>query len=152
MESTYDRVRDDVRAQFATDPRLPYPDEIAVELEGGTVVLRGTVGSVAQQQAAVADARRTPGVEEVIDELEVRLLVEDRRKDAEIRGAALQRLVSGSELSDLYLDVAVKHGWLTLKGEADHQYQSDAAFDRVATLRGITGVTNEIKVIERRRP
>jgi osmotically-inducible protein OsmY len=48
--------------------------------------------------------------------------------------------------------VSVKDGWVTLKGEVDHQYQSDAAFDRIAALTGITGVANEIKVIERRRP
>jgi osmotically-inducible protein OsmY len=116
------------------------------------VTLRGTVGSFAQLRAAVADARRTPGVEDVLDELEVRLLDTDRRKDAEIRGAALQRLLWDVELSDLFLDVSVRHGWITLKGEADHQYQSDDAFERVASLHGVTGVTNEIKVIERRRP
>jgi hypothetical protein len=38
-------------------------------------------------------ARRTPGVIDVYDEPQVRLLDDDRRKDAEIRGAALQRLL-----------------------------------------------------------
>jgi osmotically-inducible protein OsmY len=39
---------------------------------------------------------------------------------------------------------------VTLKGEVDHQFQSDAAFNHVASLYGVTGVTNEIKVIEAR--
>jgi osmotically-inducible protein OsmY len=150
MDITNERIIDDVRAEIASDPRLPYADEIAVESFGDTVTLRGTVGSFAQQRAAVADARRTPGVVDVYDELQVRLLGEDRRKDAEIRGAALQRLAWDSEIPGDYLDAHVTDGWITLKGEVDFQFQSDLAFDDVAGLHGVTGVTNEIRVVERR--
>jgi osmotically-inducible protein OsmY len=149
MDIHNDRIRDDVRAELANDPRIPYVDEIAVEAYGGAVTLRGTVGSFAQQRAAVADARRTRGVFDVLDELQVRLLNDDRRKDAEIRGAALQRLIWDPEIPGDYLDVKVKDGWVTLDGEVDHQYQSDRAFDHVASLYGVTGVTNDVKVVER---
>ena len=87
MEITDDRTIDDVRAELASDPRMPYADEIAVEDFGDTVTLRGSLGSFAQQRAAAADARRTHGVIDVNDELQVRPLGEDRRKDAEIRAA-----------------------------------------------------------------
>ena len=149
MDITNDRVIEDVRAELASDPRLPYPDEIAVESFGDTVTLRGTVGSFAQRRAAVADARRTRGVVDVYDELEVRILDRDRREDAEIRGAALQRLSWDSEIPGDYLDVHVDDGWLTLKGDVDFQFQSDIAFDDVSGLYGVTGVTNDIKVVER---
>jgi osmotically-inducible protein OsmY len=149
MDLTDSRIIDDVRAELASDPRLPYTDEIAVEAFGDTVTLRGTVGSFAQQRAAVADARRTRGVVDVLDELDVRLLDEDRRKDAEIRGAALQRLGWDTEVPGDYLDVHVKDGWVTLKGDVDFQYQSDLAFDDVSRMYGVTGVTNDIKVVER---
>ena len=124
------------------------PAEIAMEGYGATVTLRGTVGSFAQQRAAVADARRTRGVFDVYDELEVRLRNDDRRKDSEIRGAALRRLIWDPELPGGYLGVHVNDGWVTLTGEVDHQYQSDIAFDHVASLYGVTGVTNDIKVVE----
>jgi osmotically-inducible protein OsmY len=149
MDITNDHIQDDVRAELASDPRIPYTDEIAVEAYGGAITLRGTVGSFAQQRAAVADARRTRGAFDVYDELEVRLLNEDRRKDAEIRGAALQRLIWDPEIPGDYLDVHVKDGWVTLKGDVDFQYQSDAAFNHVASLYGVTGVSNDIKVVER---
>jgi osmotically-inducible protein OsmY len=148
MDIINDQIRDDVVAQLASDPRLPFADEIAVEAYGGAVTLRGTVGSFSQQRAAVADARRTPGVSDVYDEIQVRLLNDDRRKDAEIRGAALQRLVWDPAIPGEYLDVKVKDGWLTLEGQVDSQYQSDIAFDHVASLRGVTGVTNDIEVVE----
>jgi len=148
MEISTEELQSAVRASLASDPRLPYPDEIAVDAYGGVVTLRGTVGSFAQQRAASADARRTAGVDEVYDELQVRLLDDERREDAEIRGAALQRLLWDPELRSDYVDVHVRDGWVTLKGEVDHQYQSDDAFDHVAGLRGVTGVTNKIKVVE----
>jgi osmotically-inducible protein OsmY len=149
MDITNDSIQDAVRTELAGDPRLPYVEEIAVEAYGGAVTLRGTVGSFAQQRAAVADARRTRGVFDVYDELEVRLLNQDRRKDAEIRGAALQRLIWDTEIPGDYIDVGVKDGWVTLKGDVDFQYQSDRAFDHAASLYGVTGVTNDIKVNER---
>jgi osmotically-inducible protein OsmY len=149
MDISNDQLEADVRAQIADDPRLPYTNEIAVEAYGGAVTLRGTVGSFTQERAAVADARRTRGVFDVFSEIEVRLLNENRREDAEIRGAALQRLIWDAEIPGDYIDVNVKDGWITLKGEVDHQYQSDSAFNDVASLFGVTGVTNDIKVVER---
>jgi len=85
---------------------------------------------------------------DVYDELRVRPLDRDQREDAEIRGAALQRLVWDPELRPDYLDVQVKDGWVTLKGDVDHQFQSDKVFDHVASLYGVTGVTNHIKVVQ----
>ena len=150
MVTTDSRVRADVSAALADDPRLPYADEIAVSAYQGNVTLRGTMGSFAQRRAAVSDARRTVGVSSVYDELEVRLLDDDRRKDAEIRGHALQRLIWDPELPGDYLDVHVADGWVTLGGDVDYQFQSDAAFNDVAGLHGVTGVTNKIVVTEAR--
>src|SRR5436305_4028684 len=84
MDTTSSHIEDHVRAQIAGDPRIPYPAEIAVEVVDRIATLRGTVGSFAQRHAAVADARRTAGVEYVDDWLEVRLLDRDRREDAEL--------------------------------------------------------------------
>jgi osmotically-inducible protein OsmY len=148
MNFTNEQVIAAVRGKLASDPRLPYPDEIAVEAFGGSVALRGTVGSFAQQRAAVHDARRTRGVFDVLDELQVRVLNDDRREDAEIRGAVMQRLIWDPEIAADYLDIEVKDGWVTVKGEVDFQYQSDGAFERVERVRGVTGITNGLKVVQ----
>src|SRR3954466_15371384 len=65
MDTTSNHIEADVRTQIAGDPRVPYPAEIAVEVVDRLATLRGTVGSFAQRHAAVADARRTAGVEYV---------------------------------------------------------------------------------------
>src|SRR3954468_11811675 len=149
MDTTGNRIEDDVRAEIARDSRIPYPDEIAVDIVvNGVATLRGTVGSFAQLRAAVGDARRTPGVEMVDDRLQVRLLDRDRREDAEIRGAALQRLEWDAGIPGDAIRVSVKDGWVTLRGEVLFQAQSDEAFNRVAGLHGVTGITNEIRVDE----
>jgi osmotically-inducible protein OsmY len=150
MDTMSRQIEDDVRAEIASDPRVPYPGEIAIEVVDGFATLRGTVGSFAQQHAAVTDARRTRGVEGVEDWLEVRLLDRDRREDAEIRGAALQRLIWDSEIPGEDIRVTVKDGWVTLKGDVLFQFQSDEAFNRVASLHGVTGITNKIRVDQAR--
>jgi hypothetical protein len=149
MSKPDDQIEADVRVALANDPHVPYADEIGVESYDGLVTLRGTVGTFGQERAAVADTRRTRGVIDVYDELEVRLLDSDRRIDAEIRGAALQRLMEDPMLDADYLDVRVKDGWVTLTGDADRQFQSDKAFDHMTSVRGVTGVTNKIRVDER---
>jgi osmotically-inducible protein OsmY len=72
MAITDETLEERVRAMLADDPRLPHPDEIAVVAdESGGIVLRGTVGSLRQQRAAVADAGRTPGVTGVTNDITV---------------------------------------------------------------------------------
>ena len=52
-----------------------------------------------------------------------------------------------SRLHDDLIDVHVKSGWVTLSGTVSWQYQSDAAYEDVANLFGVIGVTNEIRVV-----
>ena len=68
-------------------------------------------------------------------------------EDNEIRGAALQALISDADAPADRIDVTVAAGWLTLKGEVKHQYESDAAFEAVRRLPGVGGITNKIKAI-----
>lgn len=140
-------VEDDIRAALVGDPRIPSPDEVAISAEDGWVVLRGTVGSFSQRRAAVSDAREVADVEDVDDQLKVRILDDARRSDADIRGIALQILAWDTEVPDEVVDVKVTDGWLTLTGTVNYQFESDAAYYDVAGLQGVLGITNEIKVI-----
>ena len=145
---SYDvKIEDDVRGALALDRRLSSLDEVAVSSVDGTVVLRGTVGSFSQRHAAVSDARHVEGVHDVDDHLHVRILDADRRADADIRGAALEALHRDTEVPSNLIDVKVSDGWLTLTGEVSWQDQSNAAYYDVGNLQGVTGITNEIKVI-----
>jgi osmotically-inducible protein OsmY len=109
------------------------------------VTVRGTVGSLRQRRAAVETAKSVSGVRNVEDELSVDL--RDRWQDGEVRGAALQALMSNADVPADRVEVRVADGWLTLKGEVKRQSESDAAFEAVSRLPGVGGITNEIKVI-----
>jgi osmotically-inducible protein OsmY len=135
-----------VITRLKDDPRIVDSAEIAVAGDGGIVTLRGTVERFSQRRAAEADARDVEGVEEVINRLKVSLLGADGREDDEIRGAALQWLLWDAEVPSDSIDVKVEDGWITLKGAVSFQFQSDAAYNDVARLHSVAGVTNEITV------
>jgi osmotically-inducible protein OsmY len=141
-------VESEIIGRLDLDPRIPHAQEVAVAVEGDVVTLRGTVGSFAQRRAAVQDARKTEGVVDVFDEIRVRLMDEFMREDAEIRGAALQSLMWDVEIPADVIEVSVSDGWVTLKGDVKYQFQSDDAFDDIASITGVTGITNEIRVTE----
>ena len=139
-------LEDAVTDSLGLDPRIPDATEIAVSADGDTVTLRGTVERFSQRRAAVQDANKIDGVDYVDDQLKVNLIGADRREDDEIRGVALQALIWDTDVPSDLVDVKVNDGWITLKGDVDYQFQSDAAYDDIASLYGVYGVTNEIKV------
>jgi osmotically-inducible protein OsmY len=140
-------IEDAIRESLDFDPRIQDPEQVAVAVAAGTAILRGTLGSFSQRRAAVSDARTVEGVSDIDDQLSVRLLNDDRREDADIRGTALQVLMWDTEVPAGLIDVDVDDGWITLTGEVEYQFQSDTAYDDVAALFGVLGVINEIKVL-----
>jgi osmotically-inducible protein OsmY len=136
-----------IRESLDFDPRVPDPDAVAVAVVDGIATLRGTLGSFSQRRAAVGDARKIDGIYDVDDQLDVRLLNDDRREDADLRGAALQILMWDSEVPSDLIDVKVSYGWVTLTGQVSYQFESDAAYQDVADLVGVVDLTNEIKVV-----
>lgn len=134
-----------VRAALERDSRIPHPAEIAVSAKNGTVTLRGTVSSFRQRHAAIEIAKTVTGGGVVEEELIVD--PRDHWEDNELRGAAFQALIANADVPADRIDVQVKNRWLTLKGEVEHQYDSDAAFDTVSGLPGVGGITNEIRVV-----
>lgn len=138
-------LEDAVLSSIERDPRIPESLEIAVSARSGIATLRGTVESFSQRRAAAEDAKKIDGVYEVSNQLKVSLRGRDVRDDAELRGVALQTLIWDAEVPADSIDVKVKEGWVTLTGHVRYQHQSDAAYDDVAGLTGVYGITNEIK-------
>jgi osmotically-inducible protein OsmY len=142
---TDENIVEVIQSRYERDDRIPHPVEIAVSEKAGTVTLRGTVRSLHQLRAAADIAKATRGVVWVDNELSVN--PRDRWQDGELRGAALQALMSSDQVPADGIDVLVSNGWLTLKGEVTRQEESNAAFETVSRLDGVGGITNEIKVI-----
>jgi osmotically-inducible protein OsmY len=143
---TNDRLEAAVRAALQRDSRIKHPELIAVSVdEIGTVVLRGAVATLPERSAAAHDARHVAGVFEVIvDDLKVHPPVAPRRGDDEIRVAALQRLSSDPRIRSRHIHVKVSHGHLTLTGYVREDSERAAAREDVASLPGVTEVTDRI--------
>jgi osmotically-inducible protein OsmY len=140
-----ERVIDEIRATLERDPRIHHAVQVAVSEQAGQVTLRGTVRSLHQKRVALEIAKSVQGVDAVTDEL--RVDPRDHTWDDEIRGAALQELMSNDEVPDWRIDVSVADGWLTLTGEVERQRESTVAFETVSNVAGVGGITNKIAVI-----
>jgi osmotically-inducible protein OsmY len=143
--SSESTIIDEIRARYVRDPRLRHPTEVAVSERNGTVTLRGTVSSLRQHQAAVEIAKSVTGVGVVEDQLFVD--PRDHWEDEELKGAALQALISTSDALAEKIEVRVTAGWVTLSGQVKHQQDSDAAFEAVSRLPRVGGITNKIRVV-----
>ena len=119
---------------------------IAVSADDGVVTLRGTVGSFRQKREAKSDAERVYGVKRVENKLEVRILNDDRRDDADLRGAVLQALALDS-LVPSTIDAKADDGQITLTGTANWQFQRDEAEFVAANLLGVVSVKDEIDLM-----
>lgn len=140
------QLQRDVLDELLWDPSIN-PANIEVSADDGAVTLSGTIGSYTEKYTAERDARRIRGVVSVFDNLEVRLPPAYERTDADVAGAAKDALRWNVSVPDERLSVSADHGLLTLTGEVAYQFQREAAYQAVRFLVGVTGVSNQIRIV-----
>jgi osmotically-inducible protein OsmY len=118
---------------------------IAVSVEGGAVVLAGSVSSAAEKRAAVRVAERIPGVRAVADELTVGAPEAAAAGDVEVAEAVAAELRRNA-LIPRTVQAEVRRGTVTLRGRVDWPFQRDEAAHAIATVLGIQAIVNEIAV------
>jgi osmotically-inducible protein OsmY len=133
-----------VNDELFADPKVDN-EAIAVSADAGDITLRGTVGSLREKLEAKRAAKRVYGVLSVDDKLQVRLLDDARRADADLRGDILQALALDS-LVPSSVNAKVKEGFVTLSGTVDWQYQRDEAASVASNIVGLLDVFNEIEI------
>lgn len=134
-----------VTEELHWDPKVD-PAAIAVSTDDGLVTLRGTVGSFWEKRFAKEDAQNVHGVKRVDNQLKVRILNEDRRNDAELRGAVLQALMLDDTVPAT-IEPKVDDGTVTLKGTANWRYQVDEAMLVAGKVRGVITVGEDVKLV-----
>jgi osmotically-inducible protein OsmY len=133
-----------VNDELFWDPKVDN-EAISVSAAGGNVTLRGTVGSLREKREAKKAAQRVFGVVSVDNQLQVRLLTEAGRLDADIRGDVLQALALDSLVPE-NVDAKVYDGVVTLSGGVEWKYQRDEADFVASTIVGALDVINEIEI------
>jgi osmotically-inducible protein OsmY len=142
MVSTNEELTAEVSDELFWDPKVDNT-AVAVSADGGNVHLRGTVGSLREKREAKKAAQRIFGVTSVDNQLQVRLLGDKRRADADIRGDVLQALVLDSLVPGT-VDAKVADGSVTLTGQVTWQYQRDEAEFVASNIVGALDVYDEI--------
>ncbi len=122
---------------------------IGVTAHDGVITLMGHVQTYAEKHAAEAAARRVRGVKSIAEEIEVKLSFDVERSDEDIAAAIITRLSWDSTIPKDAVKSSVEGGWVTLVGDVDWYFESEAAEQEVRRLWGVVGVTNHIKVKSR---
>lgn len=134
----------DVSDELFRDPKV-HAEAIAVDAEDGEDAMRGTVGSPREKYEAKKAVERVRGVVSVENKLQVRLMDHQRREDAELRADVLQALMLDALVADT-IDAKVKHGFVTLTGTAEWQYQRDEAILIACSIVGARDVIDKIEL------
>jgi osmotically-inducible protein OsmY len=134
----------DVSDELFWDPKLD-STAIAVSADDGRITLRGTIGSLREKREAKKAAERVFGVIAVDNHLQVRLMNDAKRADADLRGDVLQALMLDS-LIPKTVDAKVEDGFVTLTGKANWQYERDEAEFVASNIVGALDVFDEIEL------
>lgn len=138
-------LQNDVQYALAWDPSVDAA-EIGVTVDQGIVTLRGDVKTYSEKAAAERIALRVRGVKAVANDIEVHVIQDGRRTDSAIATATVNALSWNALVPVNRITVAVDHGWITLKGEVEWNYQRSAAERAVRDLLGVVGVVNAVTV------
>jgi osmotically-inducible protein OsmY len=142
-------LRRDVEEELEWDPSVD-AREIGVAVKDGIVTLTGEVRSFAEKWNAERAVERVAGVRGIVNDIEVRIVGE--HTDTDIAREAVNSLTWNSLVPADRVKVEVDHGWITLKGEVDYDFERRATERAVRYIPGVRGVTNLITVKPRLAP
>jgi len=146
---TDSQLQQDVMAQLKWEPLLRSA-EIGVSASNGIVTLSGSVDSYAKKTEAEDAVKRVVGVKAVVEKLEIKYPSGWAKKDDNDIAAEVVRAFKWNwEIPSDKVKARVEKGWVTLDGEVEFNYQSEAATKAVRSLVGVNGVSNNIKLKSR---
>ena len=146
---TDSQLQKDVMAQLKWEPLLRSA-EIGVSASNGVVTLSGSVDSYAKKSEAEDAVKRVIGVKAVVEKLEIKYPSSWAKKDDNDIAAEIVRALKWNwEIPGDKVKARVEKGWVTLDGEVEFNYQSEAAARAVRSLVGVSGVSNNIKLKSR---
>jgi osmotically-inducible protein OsmY len=145
MKSNAD-LQKDVQDAIKWEPLL-HAAEIGVTAKDGVVTLTGRVDSYAKKQEAENAAKNVLGVQVVVENIEIHFSSEWAKKtDNDIATEVVNALKYNWQVPEEKVHVKVEHGWITLEGELQWDFQREAAKNAVKNLMGVTGVYNNITI------
>ena len=136
-------LKRDVTAELAWDPAVN-SSAVGVAVKDGVVTLSGHLETFAEKHAAERALGRVAGVKAIALELDVKLSFDHKRSDTDIAVSAEQALKWNTLVPLEGIRLTVDHGWVTLQGEVEWEYQRHGAEKAIRPLMGVVGISNEI--------
>lgn len=136
-------LKRDVVAELNWDPAVN-ATAIGVAVKDGVVTLTGHLGTYAEKQAASRAVQRVAGVKAIALELDVKLSPEHHRSDTDIATSIENAIRWNTVVPIDAIRVTVDHGWVTLKGDVEWDYQRRNIEKAIRPLMGVVGISNEI--------
>lgn len=145
MKSDY-QIQSEVMDELKWQPYLR-ASEIGVAVKNGVVTLSGTVNSYAKKVAAERVTKNIEGVRAVAEDIEVRLLSDNRTSDSELAAAILSALKWHTDIQEENLKIKVEDGYVTVEGQVEWVYEKELVRDAIANIKGVKGVISNILIV-----
>lgn len=146
------RIQKEVRHELLMLPWFSVFDNIAFQVNGGTVTLLGQVTRPVTKSDAENSIKHIEGVDQVVNKIEV---LPPSPMDDQSR-LALYRAIYGFPTLEKYamgvqkpIRIIVNNGHVTLEGVVDSQSDKETANLRANSVPGIFSVTNNLQVAPR---
>ena len=144
-------LKREVVAELLWDPAVN-STAIGVAVKNGVVTLTGHLDTYAEKEAATRAVRRLQDVKAIAIELDVKLSPQHQRGDTDIVASAELALKWNTSIPAAAVRLTVDHGWITLQGEVEWEFQRRSAEKALRSLIGVVGVSNEIKLRAKPQP
>ena len=128
------------------EPTL-HATHIRVQVADGIVTLSGTVDLYSKKAEAERVVKALHGVKALIEKIEVCHPDEwTPQADSVIAHRAVQSLEWNWKLPKDSIRVVVEHGWITLEGEVQWNFEKEEALNTLLHLEGVVGITDHIEI------
>jgi osmotically-inducible protein OsmY len=145
MMKTDTELQRDVLTELAWEPGVDHAN-IGVAVNDGVVTLSGYVASYPEKARAEQAAKRIAGVRAIAEEIEVRFDFEPKVADHEIAKRIADLFEWNVFVPHESIAIKVQHGWVTLTGSVEWQFQAREARKAAGRISGVVGITNAIQV------
>lgn len=148
------RQESQIWTSYALNPYLRGND-LKVTVQNGKAVLTGKVDEKVNKELATEIAKGVSGITDVDNQIVVEAnylphyggdSYGDKIDDASISAAIRSKLQWNKDVDSVGTEVSTKSGRVTLTGSADTQASKDIANRLAMNTRGVTSVTNNLKI------
>ncbi len=137
----------DVIEELLWDPAVTIAD-LGVAVDHGKVTLTGTAATFTTKWEAEDAAYRVQGVNSVTNSVVVDATALGLRRDVDILEDIRTALAIDITVPNGRIAIDVKNGFVTLSGDVDWFYQRENAEEDAGMIRGVTGVDDQILVLQ----